>query len=86
MALTEETKIDRMEILEDGQIQVRKARIIYDDGKEISRTFHRHVIDPGRDVAADQTDARVKAVAEAVWTPEVVAAREATLETTTRTR
>jgi hypothetical protein len=81
MALTEQTKIDRIEILEDGQIQVRKARVIYDDGKEISRTFHREVLDPGAQ-PADMTekDARVQAVASAVWTPEIVAEREVKLE------
>ena len=77
--LTEQTIIDKMEILEDGQIQVRKARVIYDNGVEISRTFHRHVIDPGRDVAADQPDGRVKRVAGAVWTKDVVDARKAKL-------
>jgi hypothetical protein len=86
MALTEETKIDRMEILEDGLIQVRKARVIYDDGKEISRTFHREVLDPGaQPTDMTEKDARVQAVAEAVWTPEVVSARETKLEAT-RTR
>ena len=85
--LTEETKIDRMEILEDGQIQVREARVIYDDGKEISRSFRRYVRDPG--VAADRTTevakVRLQAVKEAVWTQEVITEREAKLETT-RTR
>lgn len=80
MALTEETKIDKIEILEDGQIQVRRATIIYRDGVEVSRTNHRHVLDPGVDVAnlPDQ-DERVQAVARALWTPEVKAARSAFL-------
>jgi hypothetical protein len=79
--LTEQTVIDRMEILEDGQIQVRQARVIYDDGKEISRTFHREVLDPGAPPAnLAEKDARIQAVAEAVWTPEVVAERETKLE------
>ena len=83
MTLTSETYIDKIENLEDGQIQVRKARVLYEHGKGISRTFHRHVIDPGRDVAKlPEEDARVRAVAEAVWTPEVVTAREAKLEET----
>jgi hypothetical protein len=79
--LTEQTVIDKIEILEDGQMQVRKARVVYDDGKEISRTFHREVLDPGKP-PADMTekDARVQAVAEAVWTPEVVSERETKLE------
>jgi hypothetical protein len=73
VALTEETKVDKIEILEDGQIQVRTARVIYDDGKEISRAFHREVLDV--DDARPRTG-RVKAVADAVWTPEVITARK----------
>lgn len=79
MALTKETKTDRIEVLEDGQLQVREATIIMDDGKEISRSFHRYVLDPARD-STEGKDARVCAIAEAVWTPEVVAEREAKLE------
>jgi hypothetical protein len=88
MALTEQTIIDRLEILEDGQIQVRRARVNYDNGVEISRAFHREVLDPGSQPADLNTrDARVQAVAEAVWTPEVVSEREAKLEEqATRTR
>jgi hypothetical protein len=81
MALTEETKVDKIEILEDGQLQVRMARVIYDDGKEVSRSFHRHVMDPVLDAdKLSESDARVAAVAEAVWTSEVVAEREAKLQ------
>lgn len=73
--LTEETKVDRLEILGDGQIQVRKATIIYRDGKEISRSYHRCVLDPGAQVNPVIEDARLDAVKAAVWTPEVVSAR-----------
>jgi hypothetical protein len=68
MALTEKTTIDRMEILADGQIQVRKARIIYDDGKEITRTYHRCVLSPhAQDRNEVIEDARLDAVKAAVW-------------------
>jgi hypothetical protein len=80
MALTEKTTIDKMEILGDGQIQVRQARIIYDDGKEISRTFHREVLDPGKPTDLTDRAARIQAVAGAIWTPEIVAERKAKLE------
>ena len=49
MALTEETKNDKIEIIDKGDwtvVQVRKATIIKKDGVEISRTFHRHIITP----------------------------------------
>jgi len=51
MALTEETEYDKIEtILINGlkSVQVRKATVIKKDGNELSRTFHRHVIQPGK--------------------------------------
>jgi hypothetical protein len=61
MTLTKQIVIDRIEILEDGQLQVRQATRILEDGKVISKTFHRHVVAPGDDVKSE--DARVKKVA-----------------------
>ena len=88
MALTSETYIDKLEILEDGQIQVREAKVIYEDGKEVASSFHRYVLDPGRDddakvqeKTAGRTGVDVRAVAQAVWTPEKVAERKAFMET-----
>ncbi len=70
MALTEKTVVDKIEILEDGQTQVREATIIERDGVEVSRTFHRKVLAPGDDTVNE--DARVKAVTAATWTADVV--------------
>ena len=78
MALTEETKVDKVEVLEDGQLQVREARIIRDDAKELSRQFHRYVLDPATTTAeelAEQPE-QVQAIANAVWTQEVIDARK----------
>jgi hypothetical protein len=72
MALTEKTIIDKIEILENNFIQVRTANIIEKDGVEISRTFHRHVVNPSNDISGE--DAKVQAVANAVWTEEIIAA------------
>lgn len=69
MALTERTEIDLMQVLADGQIQVREATVIERDGVEISRTYHRHVVAPGDDL--DAQDARVKQVGQAVHTADV---------------
>jgi len=87
MALTKEVVIDKMEILEDGQIQVREATRYLEDGVIKSQTFHRHVVAP--DLASadlDKEDARVKLVADALWTTKVksdfVAAKEAVAEIT----
>jgi len=70
MALTTDVIVDRIEVLPDGQIQVREATVIYEDGEELTRTFHRHVVHPGMDTVNE--DARVKAVAGVLHTPEVV--------------
>jgi hypothetical protein len=72
MALTEKTIIDKIEVLESNSIQVRTANIIEKDGVEISRTFHRHVVHPSNDISDE--NAKVQAVANAVWTEEIIAA------------
>jgi len=56
-------------------IQCRCADIIEKDGVEVGRTYHRHVCTPGDDVSDDCEE--LQAVAAALWTPEVIAAYEA---------
>ena len=70
MALSEKTIVDKIEVLENNCVQVRTATIIEKDGLEISRTFHRHVVNPGNDIS--QEDAKVQAVANAIWTDEII--------------
>lgn len=72
MALTEIIKVDQIELVENNIIQVRTATIIERDGTEISRSYHRHVLTPGEDVTNE--DPKVQAIANAVWTQEVIAA------------
>ena len=72
MALTEKTIVDKIEVLENNSIQVRTANIIEKDGVEITRTFHRHVVNPSNDISGE--DAKVQAVANAVWTEEIISA------------
>jgi len=72
MALTEKTIIDKIEVLENNSIQVRAANVIEKDGVEISRTFHRHVVNPSQDISGE--DAKVQAIANAIWTDEIIAA------------
>jgi len=81
MALTEVTKVDQVELTEVNTIQVRTATIIERDGTEISRTFHRHVVSPGDDVTNE--DPKVQAIANAVWTSEVIAAYQALIANNT---
>ena len=78
MALTKETIVDKIEVLEMGQVQVRTATRVMEDGAVLSSSFHRHVVVPSTkidDTWADTDisgeDARVQAVANATWTSEV---------------
>ena len=64
--------VDLIEVVENGTLQVRTKTAILEDGKQISGTFHRHVIAPGADVSAE--DAKVQAIAASIHTPEVIAA------------
>jgi archaellum component FlaF (FlaF/FlaG flagellin family) len=70
--------VDRIEVIENGSVQVRTKTAIMEDGKQISSTFHRHVVAPGDDYSAE--DARVKAICAATHTQSVVDAYKATLD------
>lgn len=72
MALTEKTEYDSITILLDGQMMVRKTRIIMDNGIEIARNHHRTVLVPGQDVSSYPN--KVKNLCAFVWTPAVIAA------------
>ena len=74
MALTEKIEIDRIEIVQQGIIQVRQATIIERNGEFVSRTFHRWVLTPDMDIS-DQ-EQKVKDIANAAWTTEVRQAYE----------
>ena len=78
MALTKETVVDKIEVLEMGQVQVRTATRVKEDGAVLSSSFHRHVVEPSTkasgswaDTDISGEDARVQAVATATWTSEV---------------
>ena len=78
MALTKETVVDRIEVLEMGQVQVRTATRVKEDGAVLSSSFHRHVVEPSTkasgswaDTDISGEDARVQAVATATWTSAV---------------
>ena len=68
-------------------VQVRKSTIITDDGEEISRTYHRHVLHcrtktdgTWSDTDISGEDASVQAVCNAVWTSEVKTAYETAMD------
>ena len=79
MALTESTENDKIEIVNKWNIQVRTATVIKKDGKEVARTFNRHVVVPGTLDASDNLvatdisgeDADVQAICNTAWTSQV---------------
>ena len=88
MALAESIEYDKIEIV--GQyklVQVRKATVIKKDGVELTRSFHRYVLEPGALDASDHlvdTDlsgqpAEVSSICTAAWTTDVKAAWKAKL-------
>lgn len=82
MALTESTLDDKIEVVgEYKHVQVRTARVIYDSGTEISRSFSRHVVAPDADITGES--AEVQAICAAVHTDEVKAAYAAHLASQT---
>lgn len=93
MALTKETKEDKIEIVGDYKtIQIRTATIIKEDGVEINRSFHRRTLDciaseknednswthTDTDVSGESTE--VQGIATAVWTTTVKNAKKAANE------
>jgi hypothetical protein len=69
------TSVDLIKVLENGSVQVCTKTAIMDDGRQISTSFHRHIIFPGDNYNAE--DARVKAICAATHTADVVAAYKA---------
>ena len=70
MALNKTIVVDRIEVLQRGVIQVRTATVIDEDGTELSRSFHRHILNPGADTSGEAQ--RVQDIATATWTAQVV--------------
>jgi hypothetical protein len=75
MALTKEVTIDKIEVLENGIVQVREVTRIIEDAKQLSSSYHRTSLTPAQDLTGQP--ANVVAICNAAWTDEVVAAYEA---------
>ena len=91
MAITKETVVDKIEVLEMGQVQVRTATKIVEDGTELNRSFHRHVVVPSTktgdtwgDTDISGEDARVQAVCTATWTDAVKTAYQTMMDSQTQ--
>lgn len=75
MAIEKQTVVDQITVTENGIILYREATKIIEDGAELTKTYHRSSLTPGQDLTGQP--ANVVAIAQTVWTPEVIAAYEA---------
>jgi DNA-binding transcriptional LysR family regulator len=82
MSLTKTTTVDQITVTENGIVLYREATRIMEDGNQISQTYHRTSLTPGQSLTGQP--ANVAAIAQAAWTPEVVAAYQAAMETAQR--
>ena len=75
MAITKQTVVDQVTVTENGIVLYREATRIIEDGNLLTQTYHRTSLTPDQDLTGQP--ANVVAIAQAAWTPEVVAAYEA---------
>ena len=70
MALTKQTQIGKIEVVgKYKSAQVRTDIVVMEDGEELSRKYHRHVLTPDAVITNEHTE--VQAVCNAVWTQDV---------------
>ena len=77
MTISKETTIDQITVNENGIVLYRAATRIFEDGEQLAQTYHRSSLVPGQDLTGQPE--QVAAIAQVVWTPEVVAAYQAAL-------
>ena len=69
MAIKKELQIGKIEVVGSWNVQVATDTVIKEDGTEISRSRHRHVLNPDSNISNEATE--VQAVANAVWTDDI---------------
>jgi hypothetical protein len=75
MALTKETVVDQITVTENGIVLVREATRIMEDGKELSKTYHRASFAPESDVSGQPQN--IQDICNISWTQEVISAYQA---------
>ena len=84
MAITKTLENDKIEVVNKWNVQVRTATVIKEDGKELTRSFHRKVLNPGQLKGGDGADkddlvatdisgedADIQAICNTAWTSQV---------------
>ena len=75
MSITKSTTVDQITVTENGIVLYREATRIIEDGKVLTQTYHRSSLTPGQDLSGQPS--KVVSIAQAAWTPEVIAAYQA---------
>ena len=75
MSIIKNTIVDQITIVENGSVFYREVTQIMEDGNQISQTFNRSGLYPAQDLTG--VPANVVAICNTVWTPEVIAAYQA---------
>lgn len=78
MSITKETVVDQITVAENGIVMFREATRIMENGVELTKTYHRSSLEPGQKL--DGVPAKVVAICNTAWTPDVVAAYQAMLD------
>ena len=78
MAITKETNVDQITVTENGIVLYREATRLIEDGKELTKTYHRTSLAPGQDLTGQPE--KVVAICNTAWTPEIVSAYQAQQE------
>jgi archaellum component FlaF (FlaF/FlaG flagellin family) len=76
--LTKTTTVDQITITQNGTVLYREATRVMEDGNQISQTYHRTSLTPGQDLTGQP--ANVAAICNVAWTPEIIAAYQASIE------
>ena len=76
MAITKRIEL-KEEILPSKVIQIRTTTVVEEDGVELGRSHHRHVVHPGDDVTGEAQE--VQDIAAALWTADVISAYQASI-------
>ena len=76
MAITKRLEY-KEEIQPNQVIQIRTTTVVEEDGVELARNYHRHVVVPGDDVTGEAQE--VQDIAAALWTADVISAYQASI-------
>ena len=75
MAITKEIAVDQITVTENGIVLVREVTRIMEDGKELSKQYHRSSFAPSDNVSAQPQN--VQDICNVAWTQEIISAYQA---------